>query len=418
MSNAGLAGSRKQERVLLFWPSLILVAGYGYMVNFGAADFGWQPAYALALLLAGFWGVHYILWATQHCGDQFLLPLAAVLTTLGLTFLFRLDTDLAYRQIIWTMVGLLVLAAVTLGFRDYRRLQQYPYLFLSLGLFFLLITVLLGTRIGGAVRWLTLGSFQMQPVEAVKVLMVMFLAGYLSDKRELMVYGAGLHTWGPLAAAIVMAMLLLVMQRDLGSALIILATFLAMLYLATGKLRYVIAGSGLFSLGAILAYLFYPYLRTRIAIWLNPWADKYGAGYQIVQALIALGSGGILGTGLGLGQSHQIPAAATDFIFIIMGEEMGLLGSLGIVLLYLLLAFRGYRAAIRAPEEKGVLLAGGLTVLTTVQAMVIMAGVSRLLPLTGVTLPFISYGGSSLIISYFILGLLLNVSAAGCGVRA
>lgn len=418
MSKTGLNGGRKQERVLLLWPTLILVAGYGYMVNFGAADLGWRPAYALALLLGGFWGVHYILRVTRHYGDQFFLPLAAVLTVLGLTFLFRLDTNLAYRQIIWTILGLLVLALVTLGFRDYQRLQHYPYLFLSLGLFFLLITVLVGTRVGGAVRWLTLGTFQMQPVEAVKVLMVMFLAGSLSDKRELMIHGAGLHTWGPLAAAIAMAMLLLVMQRDLGSALIILATFLAMLYLATGKIRYVVAGGGLFTLGAILAYILYPYLQVRIAIWLNPWADYYGTGYQIVQALIALGSGGIFGTGLGLGQSHLIPAAATDFIFITMGEEMGLLGSLGIILLYLLLALRGFRAAIRAPEEEGVLLAGGLTVLTTIQAIVIMAGVSRLLPLTGVTLPFISYGGSSLIISYLILGLLLNVSAAGQRVKA
>lgn len=398
---------------MLLWPSLVLVAGYGYMANFGSANLGWQPAYALTLLLGGFWGVHYILRSTQHYGDQFLLPLAAVLTAFGLTFLFRLDTGLAYRQIIWTMVGLLVLVLVTLGFRDYQRLEQYPYLFLSLGLLFLIITILVGTRIGGAIRWLTLGSFQMQPVEAVKVLMVMYLAGYLSDKRELMVHGAGLHTWGPLVAAIVLAMLLLVIQRDLGSALILLATFLAMLYLATAKLRYVVAGGGLFALGAIQAVFLYPYLRTRIAIWLNPWADYYGAGYQIVQALISLGSGGIFGTGLGLGYSHMIPAVATDFIFITMGEEMGLLGSLGIILLYLIFALRGFRAAIRAPEEKGVLLAGGLTVLTTVQALVIMAGVTRLLPLTGVTLPFISYGGSSLIISYLILGLLLNVSAAG-----
>ncbi|MDN5344976.1 MAG: hypothetical protein PWQ18_1089 [Clostridia bacterium] len=191
-----------------------------------------------------------------------------------------------------------------------------------------------------------------------------------------------------------------------------------MLYLATGKLSYALAGGVLFALGAVLAYLVFPYLRARIAVWINPWADYSGAGYQIVQALIALGSGGIFGTGLGLGYSQVIPAVATDFIFATMGEEMGLLGSLGVVFLYLLFALRGFRAALRAPEERGVLLAGGLTVLCTFQAIVIIAGVSKLLPLTGVTLPFVSYGGSSLIISYLILALLLNVSVIDQGARA
>lgn len=415
MNNACAGTGRRRETVLLAWPSLMLLAGYVYMVNSGLRHSGWQPAYALALLTGGFWGVHLILRVTRHGGDEYLLPLAAVLTTLGLTFLFRLDPGLAYRQIIWTILGLLVLVAVTTGFRDYQRLEQYPYLFLSLGLFFLAFTVVAGTRIGGAKSWVTLGSFQMQPVEAVKVLMVMYLAGYLSDKRELLVQGTGRPTWGPLLAATALAVLLLVIQRDLGSALILLVTFLAMLYLATGKRRYVAAGGGLFTLGALLAYHLFPYLRVRIAIWLNPWTDAAGAGYQIVQALIALGSGGVFGTGLGLGHSQVIPAVATDFIFVTMGEEMGLFGSIGVALIYLLFALRGFRAALEAREEQGVLLAGGLTVLVTFQAFIIMAGVSKLLPLTGVTLPFVSYGGSSLVISYLILGLLLNVSAAGRG---
>lgn len=406
---------RKREMVLLVWPSMILIAGYGYIIFFGPAGMDWQPAYAISLLLGGFWGAHFVLKFTRHQGDQFLLPLAAVLTSTGLIFLFRLDTDLAYRQIIWTVIGLLVLIVVTSGFRDYQQLLQYPYFFLILGIVFLVVTVLMGTTIGGAKRWLALGSFRMQPVEAVKVLMVMYLTGYLSDKRELLLHGDRLHTWGPLIAAAAVAMLLLVMQHDLGSALILITTFLAMLYLATARFRYAAAGAGLFSLGAVAAYMMFPYLQARIAIWINPWADYYGSGYQIVQALFALGSGGITGTGIGMGYSQVIPAVATDFIFVTMAEEMGLIGSLGLLFLYLLFAFRGYRAALGAPEEKGLLLAGGLTVLTIFQTLVIIAGVSKLLPLTGVTLPFISYGGSSLVISYLILGLILNVSAAGRG---
>ncbi|WP_258359461.1 FtsW/RodA/SpoVE family cell cycle protein [Moorella sulfitireducens] len=413
MSRSVTGTNRGQEMALLIWPSLILVAGYGYMVTFSPGQTGWYPGYALALLLGGFWGVHLVLRVTRHGGDEYFLPIAATLTSLGLIFLFRLDPGLAYRQIIWTVMGLLVLIVITAGFRDYQRLEQYPYFFLSLGLFFLIITVLLGTRIGGAKSWLTLGSFRMQPVEAVKVLMVMYLAGYLSDRRELLLQGAGRLSWGPLLAAVALAVFLLVLQRDLGSAMILLITFLAMLYLATGKLRFCMAGGALFSLGAVIAYMIFPYLRTRIAVWINPWADYNGAGYQVVQALITLGSGGIIGTGLGLGYSQVIPAVATDFIFATMGEEMGLMGSLGIILLYLLFALRGFCAALRAPEEQGVLLAGGLTVLCTFQALIIMAGVCKLLPLTGVTLPFVSYGGSSLIISYLLLALLLNVSAAG-----
>lgn len=172
-------------------------------------------------------------------------------------------------------------------------------------------------------------------------------------------------------------------------------------------------GGALFGVGAVLAYLIFPHLRTRINVWLDPWADYSGAGYQIVQSLITLGSGGIFGTGLGLGYSQVIPAVATDFIFATMGEEMGLMGSLGVILLYLLFSIRGFRAALKATDEQGVLLAGGLTILITFQALIIIAGVTKLLPLTGVTLPFVSYGGSSLVISYLLLALILNVSETG-----
>lgn len=401
---------RNHEMALLLWPSLILIAGYFYIKIFGNHHEGWQPFYALTLLLSGFWGIHLVLKVIDHKGDQLLLPMAATLTSLGLIFLFRLDPDLAYRQIIWTILGILVLVVVTVSLRDYHRLGRFPHLFLSLGLLSLLITVIAGTRIGGAKSWLTLGSFQMQPVEVVKVFMVIYLAGYLNEKRELLVQGVGRPVWGPLIAATTVAILLLVMQRDLGSALILLVTFLAMLYLATGKWHFIAAGGVLFFLGALIACIVFPYLRARIDIWLNPWEDYAGSGYQIVQSLITLGSGGIFGTGLGLGYSLIIPAVATDFIFVTMGEEMGLLGSIGIVIIYLLFALRGFKVAMKVKEEYGVLLTGGFTALITFQAFIIMAGVTKLLPLTGVTLPFVSYGGSSLVISYLILGLLLNVS--------
>ncbi|MGI9952340.1 FtsW/RodA/SpoVE family cell cycle protein [Moorellaceae bacterium AZ2] len=404
---------RRQEFVLLFWPSLILLNGYlyGLLNREESAGLG-SPE--ITLLIAAFWAVHFILKISRHRGDQYLLPLAAMLTALGLVFLFRLDPDLAKRQVAWSVVGLLVLVAVVLGGSDYERFTRYPYLYLTWGLFFLFLTMVAGTRMGGAKSWLTLGSFSLQPVEAVKVLVVLFLSGFLEEKRELMLEQSRWRsTWGPLITAVLLSVLLLVLQPDLGSALILLAVFLAMIYLATGRRRYMLLGGLLFLGGSLVTYSLFPHLRVRVAVWLNPWADPQGAGYQVIQSLFSLGSGGLVGTGMGLGYSQIIPHVATDFIFATMGEEMGLLGSAGIAILYLLFGYRGFRAALRAPEGQGTMLAAGLTVLVTFQAFIIMAGVSKLLPLTGVTLPFVSYGGSSLIISYLILGLLLNVSAAG-----
>jgi len=403
---------RWREFTLLLWPNLILLSGYFYgqiekgsLVSMGIPE--------LSLLFSSFLGAHLVLKVSKHEGDEYLLPLAAMLTSLGLIFLFRLDATLGKRQVAWTSLGLLTLVAVCLKGRDYQRILRYPYLYLILGLFFLTLTILAGTRIGGAKSWIVLGPFSLEPVEAVKVLVVLFLAGFLEEKKELMlVEPSWSRSWGPLLVAVSLAVLLLVFQRDLGSALILLVVFLAIIYLATGRKRYVAIGTLLFALGAVGAYTVFPHLKVRVNVWLNPWGDPQGAGYQVIQGLLAIASGGILGTGLGQGYSQIIPAVATDFIFAAMAEEMGFLGSLGIAILYLLLGYRGFRAALKAPEEQGTLLGAGLTMLITFQAFIIMAGVSKLLPLTGVTLPFVSYGGSSLVISYLILGLLLNVSAA------
>ncbi|MDN5348045.1 MAG: hypothetical protein PWP65_1609 [Clostridia bacterium] len=402
-----------REFTLLIWPSLILGAGCAYALLSPGQGVLWRPGYALTFLLIGFWGTHLVLQATGHRGDEYLLPLAFCLTAIGLTFIGRLDAHLAWRQVTWTAIAILALIVTVTAGRDYQRWLQYPYFYLTLGLFFLVLTVILGTRISGAKSWLTLGSFQMQPVEAVKILMVLFLANFLEIKRELLSARAGVAAWGPLLLAVALALLFLVIQRDLGSALIILTTFLAMLYVATQRLRFVLGGGLIFAFGVLAAYHLFPYLRVRFGVWLNPWPVAQAAGYQVVQGLFAFAGGGLLGTGLGLGQPEFIPAVATDFIFAAIGEELGLAGGLAIICLYILLAYRGYRAALRAPDGEGLLLAAGLTFLLTFQAFVIMAGVSKLLPLTGVTLPFVSYGGSSLVASYIALGLLLNVSAAG-----
>jgi len=214
-----------------------------------------------------------------------------------------------------------------------------------------------------------------------------------------------------MVAVWLLALGLVVVQRDLGAALLFFGVFLALLYVATDRLGYALGGLVAFALGAAAAYQLFPHVRERVAIWLDPWADAQGRGYQVLQALYALASGGVLGAGLGQGSPEYIPAVHTDFVLAAIGEELGLLGSLGVVGLYLLLVYRGFRVALRAPDAYLQLLAVGLTTVLGLQALVILGGTTRLIPLTGVTLPFVSYGGSSLLVNYAILGLLLRIAA-------
>ncbi|HHP51220.1 MAG TPA: FtsW/RodA/SpoVE family cell cycle protein [Moorella mulderi] len=403
---------RTREALLLLWPSLLLGLGCGYHRFFSSPEVFGQFLVGALFLAVGFWGIHWLLNLIQHQGDEFLLPLGAMLTFLGFIFLFRLDMQLARQQVLWCGLALVGLIMVIISLKEYSKLLDYPYLLFSLGLLALALTILAGISAGGAKRWLALGSIRFQPVEPFKLLMITYLAAILSERKELMVQGFWRVSWGPLLLTVSLGLVLLAVQKDLGSALIMVASFLAMVYLATGRWRYFLLGGALFFLGSIPLYYLYPHLRTRIAIWLDPWADSSGAGYQILQSLFALATGGVVGTGWGLGSPQFIPAVATDFIFSSIGEEMGLLGSVGVILLYLLLAVRGFRIAMGCPEEGGGLLAGGLTFLFAFQAFIIIAGVTKLLPLTGVTLPFVSYGGSSLITSYIALALLLNISNA------
>jgi len=206
------------------------------------------------------------------------------------------------------------------------------------------------------------------------------------------------------------SLVLLIFQRDLGTALIFFGTFLAMIYIATGRWSYIVSGALLFGFGASICYFLFRHVRVRVAIWLNPWVDIDGKGYQIVQSLFAVGSGGIYGTGLGLGQPTLIPAVHTDFVFSAWSEEMGLLGAVALLAIYVLIIYRGFRIALTANTGFGLLLASGLTSLLAIQTLVIVGGVIKLLPLTGVTLPFVSYGGSSLVSSYIMLGLLTKIS--------
>lgn len=362
-------------------------------------------------LLMGKWNIN---------GDLYLFPLASMLSVIGLIMVLRLSPGFAVRQFIWLFAGLTVFLATVKGLRDYRFLEDYKYIYIFGGLLLLLITIIFGTTIGGARSWLSLGPLRFQPSELVKIILVIFLASYLEEKKQILTEGTknvagvpvpSLQYIGPLLVMWGFSLVLLIFQKDLGAALIFFGTFLAMMFIATGRSSYVFTGIVLFSIGAVLCYYLFSHVQVRVSIWLDPWKVIDGRGYQIVQSLFAIGSGGLYGTGLGLGQPKLIPAVHTDFVFSAWAEETGLLGAAALIIIYCFIIYRGFIIAMKAGSGFGTLLASGLTSLLAIQTLVIIGGVIKLLPLTGVTLPFVSYGGSSLLSSYILLGLLVNISA-------
>lgn len=412
--------SRRQEAFLLFLVSLTI--GCAALFFYGTSpELGIMVFYAAGALILLLYLIHLILIWQNPQTDEILLPVAAMLSVLGILGIYRINPALAYKQWLWLMLSLVCLGAVLILFKDYRVLEEYKYLFMVLALIFLIVTVVMGTTVGGARAWLDIGDFRFQPAELVKLLVIFFLSSYLQEYKEI------LGTWktsrffslpeprafAPLVIMLILSLGLLVLQKDLGQALIFFGIFLIMLYISTGRASFLLIGMTFFSIGALVAYFLFGHFRVRVLAWLNPWDKLDGGGYQIAQSLFAIASGGYFGTGLGLGQPQVIPAAATDLIFSVLTEEMGLLGGIGVIILFVILSYRGFRAAMSADSEFGMLLGSGLTSLLALQSFVILSGVMKLLPLTGVTLPFVSYGGSSLVVTYILLGLVMNTGAQG-----
>jgi cell division protein FtsW (lipid II flippase) len=358
--------------------------------------------------------------------DPTLLPIAFLLNGLGLVFVSRVDlatgSDLAATQTVWTAVSVGAACALLLFVRRVRDLARLPYTVGLAALVLLLLPLVPGLSAGvinGARLWIDVAGMRFQPGELAKLFLVVFLAAYLERNRALLsiatqrvgplLVPAPRHL-APLLAAAGMALVVMAGLRDLGSALLLFGVFIAMLYVATGRLAYPALGAVAFGFGAYIAWLLFPHVQRRVEVWLDPWADISGAGYQIAQSLFAIGTGGLTGTGLGLGRPQDVPFSATDAIFVVIGEELGLLGTTAVLLLFLLLTFRGLKIATTARDEFATLLAAGLTVTLALQTFVIVGGLTRLVPLTGVTLPFVSYGGSSLLSNYLLVALLLRIS--------
>jgi cell division protein FtsW (lipid II flippase) len=364
--------------------------------------------------------------------DPVLLPLAALLSAIGVTTIYRLEPDDAFRQSLWIVIGVVLFGLTLFALRrDFRVLESYKYLFGLSSILLLALPALpgIGQTINGARLWVKVGAFQFQPGELAKILLIVFLAGYLRDKREVLAQGR-LKDFGPLLLIWGAAMLVLVQTNDLGSALLLFGIFLAMLYVATGRALYAAGGLALFIAGAAFVYNFIAHVRERVTIWLEPWTDepvfcaqtgelalRQDCGsFQLVKSLYSIGNGGFGGTGLGRGTvtttegEPLFPFLNTDFIYSVIAQELGLVGAAGLLLVFMLVVARGFRVALAADDGFSKLLAAGLTFGFALQTFIIVGGVLRVIPLTGITLPFVSYGGSSVVSNFVLLALLLLVS--------
>jgi cell division protein FtsW (lipid II flippase) len=423
---------RNRELANLFVVAIITGLGFAsvYIARQDVVSAG-SLSYAL-FFFALYLAAHVVARLTVPQADPYLLPMAALLTAIGITEIYRLDPDNAFRQGLWIIVGVAAFGGTLLALRhDYRRLESYKYIFglTAIGLLVLPALPVIGQSVNGARLWVHVGGIQFQPGELAKIMLIVFLAGYLREKREVLAQGR-LKDFGPLLAIWGAAMLVLVETNDLGSALLYFGIFLAVLYVATARLWPVAVGGGLFLAGATTVYYFVQRVETRVTIWLHPWTEhkvycaKSGTrlfrqecdSYQLVRSLYSIANGGFGGEGLGKGTfanangTELLPYLHTDFIYSALAQELGLVGAAALLLVFMLFCLRGFRIALLAQDGFSKLLALGLTFGFALQTFIIVGGILRLIPLTGITLPFVSYGGSSVVANFVLLAGLLLVS--------
>ncbi len=383
-----------------------------------------------ATLAAMFGAAHLAVRRWAPAADPVLLPIAALLNGLGLAVIRRLDLaedpveSFAPLQLGWTAVGVGLFVVVLVVVRDHRTIDRYRYTLAAVGLGLLLLPALpgVGATINGARLWVRIGPASFQPSELAKLCLIAFFASYFVAKRELLSLAtrrvAGLNLprardLGPVLLAWAASVAVLVRERDLGSSLLFFGIFVVMLYVATERTSWLLIGLGLFAGGTVAAYTMFSHVHARVQTWFDPWPHAAGNGYQLLQGLFGMATGGLLGTGLGRGRPDEVPFANTDFVFAAIGEELGLIGAVAVLLLFTLLVARGMRVALGVRDDFGKLLACGLAFAVALQVFVVVGGVTRLIPLTGITLPFVSYGGSSLVANYALVALLLRISDAG-----
>lgn len=417
--------SRRTTELLLLiaaaFPVTLLYAMY--VVTTGAA-LSFQTLAVPLGLFAAFAAAHIGVRIFAPGADPAILPIVFTLSGIGITFVTRLQPDASLGQVIYLFLGVALMVGTLAVVKNLEVVKRYKYVLGIAGIILLVLPMFIGTEIYGSKLWIKIGSFQFQPGEFAKVLIVLFLAGYLAENRELLsisnrtVLGIKfprLRLLYPLFIVWGVCLLVVAFERDLGSALLFYTIFLIMLYVATGRVSYVLIGLALLAVGAFGMYQIMSHVQVRVAIWLDPFSDAQNLGYQIVQSLFSLADGGLTGVGIGKGMADIIPVVASDMIFAAIGEEMGLLGGSAVLLLFMLFAVRGLTTAARAKSDLAAFSAAGLTAAISFQAFTIVGGVTKLIPLTGVTLPFMSQGGSSLLASFVIVGLLLRAGDEATG---
>lgn len=408
---------RWREFLLFLFPFAVIGLGF-YVIDILSIEglLEYQQYWPGIALVVGMLVMHLLLSWRAPQADQMLLPIVAMMNGLGLIMIERLAYNFTERQTQSMLIGMVACIIIALWDDVLRYAERYRYSFILPGIMLLTVAVVFSFTGTGPGRGVIFG---IQPSEPLKLLIILFLAGFLDfhrekfaafrltrlfqDRRWLWVYFPLLGMWG-------ISMMLLVLQRDLGAALLFFGIFVMLAYLATQRTDYILLSLAFFVVGTVGAYQVLGHVQTRFTVWLNPWDYDEGAGFQLIQALLAVGHGGVLGQGLGQGFPDFVPVVHSDFIITAIGEEWGLAGIIGVIGLYLMFLLRGFIIAMRASESFLQLVAGGLTAMVCLQALIIMAGALKLLPLTGITLPFISYGGTSIMTSYALLGILLRIS--------
>lgn len=401
---------------------LILTGGLYVLSNLGRS--GALPANIvpfLVLVFALMLVAHLSLRRLAPQADPVLLPLAALLNGIGYVFIARLDRAEASAQATWTAIGILAFVTTLALFPRAANYERYRYSLALVGIVMLLLPLAphIGEDINGARLWVHLGPLNFQPEEFAKIALAIFFSSILAERADLLATGTRrIGRWlvlepryvAPLLAAWALSLLILLAENDLGSSFLFFTLLVALLWVATGRWAYLVLGTGLFGIGAVFALDVIHHAQTRVQAWLDPWAHFTTSGYQIIEGWFALAAGGLWGVGPGQGNPQVIPESSTDFIFASIGEEIGLVGVTALLIAYLLMMGSGLRVAVRSQRSFSKLLATGLSLLLAVQVFVVVGGITRLIPITGITLPFVSYGGSSLVSNYILLAILLRIS--------
>lgn len=409
----------KKELILLCFPCLIFLIAVSIIELPKYPHFNYDYGIKEISFVFSYFFVYFIIKRIKKNGDIYFFSLILSLISIGIPMVYRLKPDLFCSQMLWVLVGFVIFCLSVVVFRYVDNFVNYKYIIGLLGVFLLLVAIVFGTDINGSKSWILLGPIRFQPSEFAKIFIVLFLGAYLIEHKTVLT--TNVNCWGPfkfpafrfiapLIAIWSLAIMMFLLQRDLGSALLFFGIAVSMTYMSNGNFSYVLVANLFFIIGSVFSYFFFSHVKVRVAIWQNPWIDPTGQAYQIIQSLFAIASGGILGTGFTYGHPYFIPEVHTDFIFSAIAEEFGLLGAVAIILIYILIIYRGFKIALQCRSEMSALIAAGIASSFALQVFIIIAGVTKLIPLTGITLPFLSYGGSSMVTNFIMMGLLFALS--------